>query len=77
MHFNIYIDEQIGRELNEAAQFSGKSRNALIREAIAQWLHKSKSKWPQEVLSFRGVANPIKLEECREKDKSPKKDPLV
>ena len=78
MHFNIYIDDQIGAQLNTAAQKSGKTRNALIREAITAWLNKSeKPKWPEEILAFNGVKDTIIFESYRKKIKSPKEDPFA
>ena len=38
MHFNIYLDDQTGQRLTEAAQQAGEHRNAVIRRAVQEWL---------------------------------------
>ena len=34
MNFNIYLDDETGRQLNRLAKRAGESRNALVREAV-------------------------------------------
>ncbi|MBU0498765.1 MAG: ribbon-helix-helix domain-containing protein [Gammaproteobacteria bacterium] len=34
MNFNIYLDDETGRQLAAAAEQAGESRNALIRKAL-------------------------------------------
>ncbi len=78
MHFNIYIDDQMGSQLNKLAKNSGKTRNALIREAIEEWiLHQTKPEWPEEILSFKGIKNIPAFESYRKNLKKPKDDPFL
>ncbi|MES1981852.1 MAG: ribbon-helix-helix protein, CopG family [Pseudomonadota bacterium] len=64
MHFNIYIDDQTGQQLTDAAHACGQPRNALIREAVQQWLDRRKSQLtedqtlpePAQYISKRGLA---------------------
>jgi predicted transcriptional regulator len=78
MHFNIYLDDETGQQLNHAAQKAGESRNALIRRAVAEWLERhGRPQWPDEVLSFKGMADMTPFEAGRDKLKPPVADPLA
>jgi hypothetical protein len=78
MHFNLYIDDQTGAELNSMAQQSGESRNAIIRHAIEAWITRhSQPQWPDSVLQFKGIADLPAFESYRENLISPKEDPLA
>nr|CAA6830443.1 MAG: Unknown protein [uncultured Thiotrichaceae bacterium] len=78
MNFNIYLDDQLGAELTEAAKVNKKSRNALIRDAVALWLktHKN-SQWPDDVLAFEGIPDFPAFEAQRDDLGSPKDDPFA
>jgi hypothetical protein len=55
MHFNIYLDDETGARLTEAAKQAGETRNAVIRRAVLEWLaRRGTPQWPQAVLSFTG-----------------------
>lgn len=55
MHFNIYLDDETGARLTEAAKQAGENRNAVIRRAVQEWLARhGKPQWPEAVLSFTG-----------------------
>lgn len=55
MHFNIYLDDQTGQRLTEAAQQAGENRNAVIRRAVQEWLaRRHQPQWPAAVLSHTG-----------------------
>ena len=78
MNFNIYLDDETGQQLNHAAKREGESRNALVRQAVSQWLSRhGKSQWPNEVLAFKGVADMPLFEASRGKFKPPDADPLA
>lgn len=78
MNFNIYIDDQLGERLTEVAKTSKKSRNALIREAVALWLKTNeKSQWPEEVLKFEGIEDFPTFESHREDLATTKDDPFA
>lgn len=77
MHFNIYVDNQIGAQLTQIAKTSAKSRNAIIREAITEWVeHHTKPVWPDEILNFKGIKDFPALESYRTQLSPPKDDPL-
>lgn len=78
MHFNVYIDDQTGQQLNDAAQQQGQTRNALIRSAVRDWLaRQNQPKWPEEVLDFQGMADMPPFEAGREQLEPPVADPLA
>jgi hypothetical protein len=55
MHFNIYLDDETGARLTEAAKQAGENRNAVIRRAVQEWLaQRGKPQWPEAVLDFTG-----------------------
>ena len=54
MNFNIYLDDETGQQLNEAAKKAGESRNALVRQAVSAWLKsRGKPQWPAETMALR------------------------
>ena len=78
MNFNIYLDDQTGAKLNHAAEQAGKSRNALVRQAVSEWLKRhGKPDWPDEVLAFEGMAGMPRFETGRGRLKPPAADPLA
>ena len=78
MHFNVYMDDQTGQLLSNAAQQQGQPRNALIRQAVSELLARhNQPKWPEEVLGFQGVADMSPFEAGREQLKPLAFDPLA
>ena len=77
MTFSIYLDEKLSKRLNRVVSESGKARNALIREALEEWLAKSQPKrWPEVVLAFKGVRGAPSFENTR-KTLKPPREPFV
>lgn len=78
MHFNVYIDDQTGQQLTAAAQQSGQTRNALIRNAVRDWLvRQNKPQWPDVVMDFTSVNDMPPFEAGRDQLKPPPADPLA
>jgi len=78
MNFNIYLDDQTGQRINQAAAETGESRNALIRRAVGEWLARHGTvRWPDEVMNFTGMAGAPRFEDARHKLKAPPADPLA
>ncbi|MBN8517093.1 MAG: CopG family transcriptional regulator [Candidatus Accumulibacter sp.] len=78
MHFNIYLDDETGKRLTEAAQQAGENRNAVIRRAVQEWLaRRVEPQWPETVLSFTGEPDMPAFEANREHLGSAKADPLA
>ena len=73
MTFSIYLDATLSKRLNRAAAESGKPRNALIRQALQEWLNQSHSRqWPQSVLTFKGIRSAPRFESARKGLKPPR-----
>ena len=78
VNFNVYIDEETGKRLERLARRRRTSRNALIREAVAQLLDRSADTgWPKVVLEFAGVRGVPRFEGSRKHLRAPKRDPLA
>jgi len=78
MHFNVYIDDDTGQELNHVAEQLGETRNALIRKAVSEWLERrGRPQWPDEVLSYKGMVNMPLFEASRDRLIPPSEDPLA
>ena len=78
MNFNIYLDDETGAQLKDAAEKSGETRNAVIRRAVSEWLkRRGRLQWPDEVLAFTGVAAMTPFEAHRDTLKPPAADPLA
>ena len=77
MNFNLYLDDKTGEQLNRAAERSGQSRNALIRQAVLEWLARGRQpQWPAAVMDFEGLPDLPPFEASRSKLKPPAAEPL-
>ena len=77
MNFNIYLDDETGQQLSHVAERTGENRNALIRRAVSEWLARhGKPQWPDEVMSFQGMAGMPRFETSRNRLKPAADDPL-
>jgi predicted transcriptional regulator len=78
MHFNIYLEDETGLRLTEAAQQAGENRNAVIRRAVQEWLSRhDKPQWPEAVLNFTGMPDMPAFEAGREHLAAVMDDPLA
>lgn len=78
MNLNIYLDDQTGQQLVMAAKRTGETKNALIRKAVSEWLARyNQPTWPEEVLSFNGIADAPPFESGRDYLAEPAVDPLA
>ena len=78
MHFNIYLDDATGARLNEMAQQAGQTRNALIRQAVRDWLdRRARPQWPDAVKDFEGEPDIQPFEAGRDALRQPPADPLA
>lgn len=77
MNINIYIEDSLAKELNISSKKTGKPRNAIVREAIKEWIkHHQKKSWPETVLKFKGVPDIPSFESTRDELSPPSEDPL-
>ena len=66
MNLSIHLSDTLAERLQQIAQETGRSRNALVREAVESWLvSREQRHWPQEVLDSQGVPDTIPFEQSR------------
>jgi len=77
MNINIYLEEELGRRITQQAEVLGKSRNAIVREALKEWLaHHKSQRWPASIRKFTGDAEFPEFESHRQELNQPEDDPL-
>jgi len=77
VNINIYLENNLGDQIKAQAKTLGKSRNAIIREAIREWLmHHKARKWSPIVRNFKGVPEFTRFESYRSELTEPKEDPF-
>ena len=75
MNINIYIENDLGQQLQEMSATLGRTRNALIREAISEWLEGHKThEWPSCIQNFKGMEDAPRFESYRSELKKQKGD---
>lgn len=53
MNINVYLEDELGEEVNQAVEETNRSRNSIIREAVREWLdRRKKAEWPSWVRNF-------------------------
>lgn len=76
MNFNIYLDDETAKQLQQETTKSKLSRNAIIRQAITSWLNNKHKQWPEEVLNYEGDDQFPAFESHREELSDIKDDPF-
>ncbi len=77
MNINVYLEDSLAQSLNRQTKKLGKSRNAIIREAINAWIaHHEHKLWPNSILNFKGIQSMLPFESSRNELTQPKEDPL-
>lgn len=78
MNFSIHIDDSAAKDLGTLARRSGKTRNALITEALHSFLDQRKRReWPKAVKSLAGADKRlVPFENQRRSLKALPEDPL-
>ncbi len=77
MNINIYLEDSLGKKIRENAEALGKTRNAIVREALKEWLqHHSVNQWPSSIEKFKGIPDFPDFESYRDELISPKEDPF-
>ncbi len=78
MNLNIYINDNLAKQLDVIAVHAHKKRNTLIQEAISLLVQSyKKEKWPDSILNFQGISNFTKwegFEQHRKELKKPNSD---
>lgn len=78
MNLNIYINDDLAKQLDIVAVTAHKKRNTLIQEAISSLVQNYKrEKWPDSILNFKGINDLTEwngFEEHRKELKEPNSD---
>jgi len=76
MNFSIHVKKETAVKLKQVVKKTGKTRNALINEAIEQYLQSEQpSEWPKEVLELAGSFPDLTpFEDYRKELKEPDED---
>ena len=66
MNFNVYLEDEIGKELEAISKKENVSRNALIRQAVKLLIDsKKRSQWSEDILNWNGIKEEISFESYR------------
>lgn len=77
MNINVYIEDSLGKKITANAKALGKTRNAVIREALKEWLqHHKANKWSRAIQNFNGLKGFPEFESYRQELDMPEDDPL-
>jgi predicted transcriptional regulator len=78
MNFNLYLEDELSQQLQALSRSTGKSQNALIREAIQLLITtKEQSQWSSTILNFQGISDAIVFEAYREERSPPREDEVI
>ncbi|ROI01290.1 ribbon-helix-helix protein, CopG family [Microcystis aeruginosa FACHB-524] len=78
MNFNLYLEDELSQQLQALSNSTGKSQNALIREAIQLLITtKEQSQWSSTILNFQGISDAIVFEAYREELSPPREDEVI
>jgi len=66
LSFSIHLEDEIFRQVEAAVRQSGKTLDALIEQALREWLEDRKPRaWPAKVMVFKGIKTATRLESTR------------
>jgi predicted transcriptional regulator len=72
MNFNLYLEDELGRKVNSIIKETGRKRNEILREAIANWVKEHfDKKWPASITNFEGCKDYIEPQDLRSELKKP------
>lgn len=67
MNINIYLEDELANSLNSYVKKSGNSRNAVIREAVREYIvHHQVKEWSKSILNFKGCPEVPSFESYRD-----------
>ena len=77
MNINIYLEDDLGKEITKQAKVLHKSRNSVVRAALQKWLaERVVTQWPECVLQFTGDTDFPTFENYRSELTGLQEDPL-
>ncbi len=78
MNFNVYIEDKLGKKLQQVCQVTGKKRNAVIREALESWLSQQQLlTWSKLIDNFEGDKKIVPFESYRSELHPPTEEDLI
>lgn len=78
MNFTVYIENNLAERIMAVVQTQGKSRNAIIREALEEWCDRHVSvEWEPGFFDFEPIKNLPDFSHYRTELKSVDDDPLL
>lgn len=78
MNLNIYLENNLGQQLRERAATLKKTRNAIIREAIQEWIMRHRANtWPAIIRNYKGMKDFPRFESHRKALRKTKDDPFA
>lgn len=67
MNIQIYLEDYLAKQLTQYAEKFHKKRNAIIREAIKEWVVKhTERQWPESIIQFNGIEDFPDVTEIRQ-----------
>jgi len=76
VNFSLYLDRLAAERLSKLAKSRKLPRNALIRQAVDNWLARETSKWPEVLLEYVGDDRMVPFESHRNELASANEDPF-
>ena len=77
MNFNVYLKKEVGQKITKRAKALHRSRNAIINEALEEWLQKhTQTSWPADFFDFEAIKDVPDFQQLRRDLLPPSQDPL-
>ena len=78
MNLSVYLPHKLVSKLSYVAEQQHMSKNAIIREAVEEWIehHSPKSSWPAHFFDFRAVKDAPDFSLSRNELAAPEEDIL-
>lgn len=78
MNFHVYLDEDLGHQIEKLCQKTHRKRNSIIREALRLYLQQQKkAAWPESVLTYRGIEDFPPFESSRNEFSTEARQPFL
>ena len=76
MNLSVYLPSKLSSQLSLIAQQKHKSKNAIVKEALEEWLthHHPRSSWPPHFFDFEPVEDAPDFSIYRNELAPPKED---
>lgn len=66
MSFHVYVEPDLERKIEDLCKKTGRKRNAIVREALKEFVEKHSSEsWPESVFDFKPSSKLTRFESLR------------